>query len=180
MINLLPQKAKKRIIREYYTRAISVWFLIFSAVVAIVSFLFLPVYILVSSQVEAFSKSISEASEKVREYDFSSQALTKATKDAQLIYEMEASQKITDLLSILSNFQNENLLVREYDFKRNGKNIEVVRLSGLAKTRQALVDFSEKLKKLDFVEVVDLPVSNLAKDRDLEFSLNLKLKEIKK
>lgn len=179
MINLLPQKAKKKIIREYYMRVISISLIIVGVSTFVVSLLFLPVYILISSQVEAFSKSIADVSEKVKEYDTSSQALIKATKEAQLIYEMESSQKITELLKILNNLQNNNLVVSEYDFRRVGKNIETIKLSGEAKTRQTLVDFSEDLKKLEFVEMVNLPVSNLAKDQNLEFSLILKLKEIK-
>jgi len=180
MINLLPPKAKKRVVKEYYVRAVSVWLMIFSVAVVVVSLLFLPVYILISSQAKAFSKSSSEVSEKVKEYDISSQALTKANKEAQLIYEMEIGKKMTELLSVLKVLQNDNLTIEEYDFKRKGKNIETIKLTGKAKTRQVLVDFSEKLKKLEFVENVDLPVNNLVKDQDLEFSLILKLKELKK
>lgn len=153
------------------------WLIILSISVIAVSLLFLPVYTLISSQVEAITASVENASQKVNEYNLSSSALTKAGHQAQLLFQLENEKKITDLLSILTKLQNNNLTIREYDFKRTGKIIDSVKMAGEAKTRQTLVDFSDSLSGLEMVEKVDLPVSNLAKDKDLEFSLTIKLKE---
>jgi hypothetical protein len=48
-----------------------------------------------------------------------------------------------------------------------------VSISGRAVDRQALADFRDRLLAEDAIEVVDFPISNLAKDRDIDFSMTL-------
>jgi hypothetical protein len=47
-------------------------------------------------------------------------------------------------------------------------------VSGKAVSRDALLSFSKALKSNHRFESVDLPVSNLAKSKDIEFSISIK------
>ena len=49
-------------------------------------------------------------------------------------------------------------------------------ISGDATTRQALADFRDRLLRQPEISDVVLPISNLAKDRDIKFSISVVFK----
>lgn len=62
-------------------------------------------------------------------------------------------------------------LVRDASYK--GKNGVAVSISGNAPDRESLLAFSSSLRESDFFSEVDVPVSNLARDRNLPFSIEM-------
>jgi len=177
MINLLPEKAKKDIIFEYWVRVVSVWFFILSVVCAVVSLLLLPSYVLVDSQAKVLAVDVDAARAKVAEYDLSALALAKANTQAQMLFELKQVKNFTTVLSELDSLQNSNITISDYEFKRNGLKLNSVQLFGEAKTRQSLADFRDALLGLPDVAGVNLPIGNLARDRDILFSISITFKE---
>ena len=59
------------------------------------------------------------------------------------------------------------------NLSRDGESVREISISGTAASRQALADFRNRLREEDGVESVDLPISNLAKDRDIPFELTV-------
>jgi len=53
----------------------------------------------------------------------------------------------------------------------------VLTIDGTSGTREALVSFVKNLQALGMFKTVDLPISNLAKDKDLTFSIKITISE---
>lgn len=179
MINLIPPVVRKAIVKEYWVRVISV-FLGIASVVALISMLFLlPVYVLISSQVAVYAQSANEAALRVAEYDVSAGALVTANSMAQKITELQDVDNFSVVTDLLESLQGTAIIIEGYEFGRDASGaLAPVQVTGKALTRQALADFRDTLLAQPTVAAVDLPIANLAKDKDIQFSIAVVFKEI--
>lgn len=177
MINLIPPVVRKAVITEYWVRTISVWLLICS-VVNIVVFLFaLPVYVIVSSQVEYYAQSAEQAAKRVEDYDLSAGALVRANVAAQKVFELREVENFSEVVTLIQSLAGNDIALNGFVLGRSEGFLAPVIVSGQAKTRQALSGFREILLRQDNVSEVILPISNLAKDKNIDFSITVTLKK---
>lgn len=177
MINLIPPIVRKSIITEYWVRVLSVWFFVVAVVATATVFLSLPVYVLLSSQVDVYEQSAIEAQQRVNEYDLSAGALVRANVMAQKIFELREVEKFSSIITTIEALQGNDIVIEGFDFARQDNELAPVMVTGEAATRQALADFREALLSQESVSDVVLPISNLAKDREIQFSLSVIFKE---
>ncbi len=177
MINLIPPVARKAIVTEYWVRVTSIWLFVLSAVNIVILLLALPVYVLVISQVESYAQSATEAEQRVADYDLSAGSLIRANVAAQKIFELRDIEYFSDVVTQIESVQGSNIIIEGMSFGRKDKALAPVRVTGEAADRQALAGFRDRLIKQENIAEVDLPISNLAKDKDLEFSLSIVFKE---
>lgn len=178
MINLIPPRAKKKIIFEYWIRVVSVWMLVLGVMFLVVSLFILPVYVLVNSQVKVYETSAQEAMAKVAEYDLSASALAEANVQAQMLIELRQIKPFSALIDDFNTLQGNDISIDNIDFKRSGTSLGSVQLSGKATDRKALADFRDALMTLPEVKDVHLPIANLAKDKNISFSISVALSEV--
>lgn len=178
MINLIPPIVRKSIITEYWVRVFSIWFFIVAVVATAAVLLSLPVYVLVSSQVNVYEQSALEATQRVNEYDLSAGALVRANVMAQKVFELRGVEKFSTIVTSVEALQGSDIVIEGFNFARTDNTLAPVEVSGRAATRQALADFREALLAQESVSDVILPISNLAKDRDIDFSLSVVFKEV--
>jgi hypothetical protein len=81
----------------------------------------------------------------------------------------------TDVISLIIKDRTVENTVATIHFALSptDKNSYTLIVSGLAKTRQSLVAFSEALRKEPLIQKVDLPVSNLTKESNIQFTLTI-------
>lgn len=174
MSNLIPPEARKKIITEYWMRVASVW-LVLAAMAActVVAFL-LPTYVLVNSQVQLYEASAQEASAQVASYDASAKALVAASQQARLIVEGARRRPVLSVYDTVRDIVDTyGVQVSSYQFVPKEAQISEVKIEGVADTRLSLAGFRDALAANPLIARVDLPISNLAKDRDISFSLSL-------
>lgn len=176
MINLIPSSAKKHIIREYWLRVISVWFFILAGVFFILSSLLIPVYTLIDSRVSVYAESGEKALSDAKSYNLSSVPLVLANKEAKLILLLKDQVRFSEFVETLSKLQNQGITIDSFEFQKTATGVAPINISGKALTRQSLAIFRENLLQNPLIETVDLPISNLAQDRDINFNISLKLK----
>lgn len=176
MINLIPQVAKDKIVSEYWIRVVSVWLLIISIVSIVVSLLLLPTYVLITSKVNAYTSSATEGAEKIAEYDVSYLALTEVNKQAQMLLDLRKVKQTSELIETLESIKGSEITITKFSIHRSGMGLESVNINGKATTRKSLSDFRDLLLTLPEVKDVKLPISNLAKDRDIKFDIAIVLK----
>jgi hypothetical protein len=176
MINLIPPVVRKAVVKEYWIRVFSVGLFMLSIVSLIVTLFALPVYVLVSSKVEVYADTVAKASEKVAEYDFSAGSLVKANQMAQSIFELRKVDSFTEAVNLIEKVKGSDVVINSYNFSRKGDVLSPVMVEGESSTRQALSDFREALLKQENITEVVLPISNLAKDKDIQFSLSVTFK----
>ncbi len=176
MINLIPGVVRTAIIKEYWVRVATVAFFMFSAVLVAIVLLSSPVYVLITTQVDAYAASANEAAMRVADFDISSSELIKANQMATQINALKTEPKFMDVVALVEGLPKDGVEVMSYAFTRTSGNISPVQITGVASTRQALASFRDNLLKQEGVSEVVLPISNLAKDKDLDFSITVTIK----
>jgi hypothetical protein len=175
MINLIPPSAKKSIIAEYWSRVISVWFAVwFAAILAGISVL-VPAYVLIASQVKVYTDSATAASEEIVDFENVTKELTRSSQQAKLLLDGFSEPLMSDYVALFTKLEGDDVTVTKMNIIRSGKIVGPVQISGEATTRQALADFRDRLRAQPEVTAVDLPISNLAKDKDIQFTLSISL-----
>lgn len=174
MTNLIPQVAKHRVTMEYWTRVFSVWIFIFSGIIGIAAVLLIPVRVLITSQVDVYAESANEAGREVNEYGLSSSVLIKSSNRAGLILNLSEKRKFSTLVDTLNSLKNNGVTIESLEFSRDEtKAINPITMSGKALDRKALADFRETLLSNDEIADVFLPISNLARDKDISFVVTI-------
>ncbi len=175
MFNLLPETFKEKIKAEYKLRRLV---LILAFVIFIQSsfliFLF-PSWLIslykekeVASQIEEINKSSVAANAN------SISSIIKSTNSKLKVINntLEYPRLIPFVDTVISK-KSENIHLIGILYSGTGRSTATLSIEGISSTREALVSFVKNLEKSGMFRKVDLPVSNLAKDKDIKFSMSL-------
>lgn len=133
----------------------------------------IPAYVLIDSQIDVYSASVELASQKITNYESVSGDLIQSSKQAGLIIEGVKQMSVSQYLELFDELQDSKINLSEISISKTDKGIEPVLLIGEASDRQALAAFRDRLLATPQVSAVDLPISNLAKDKDIQFSITV-------
>ena len=176
MVNLIPAKAKKNVAIEYWMRVLTVWSLIATAVAALFAVTFLPVYVSVDTKIDAYQESANLASQKIASFEAVSEDLTRSTDQAQLLIASTKEISLSKVIDLFDSLETNGIEYKQVTVKKiSGGGLDPVTLNGMARDRQALSDFKDRLVAEESIESVDFPLSNLAKNRDIPFSITVNM-----
>ena len=182
MINLLPQKNKKKLKKDILRRFIVVGGLGFSGLVLVVIILSFASYSHMSTLVQGFSeqlrltknlavlKNLEELEFEVKETNVLISSLSQDRKDMELI---------TDDLDKVLNIQPHSIKTKGFLFEcgnKEQKQPSKMMVSGNALTRKSLLNFIDDLKSSGQFKSVISPISNLLEESDVDFTLSIELK----
>ena len=173
MTNLIPPSAKKQVQTEYWVRVCSVWMMLIGAAFLFVSILFVPAYVLVQSQLEAFALEFDAANTLSESFEESKATLVQANTIAKALATEDTSIRFTSLLDILEVLAGQQVTVNTFTLSKKDGVISAITISGQATTRHALVAFSDAIEANALFASADIPLSMLAKDKDLPFTLTI-------
>jgi predicted amino acid-binding ACT domain protein len=173
MINLIPPTAKKSIVIEYWIRVASVWMFLVSTALFAGAVLLFPVYVLVSSQVDAKESAVTIASQKVDsfenvsgELELASQLAKHALRESSLVHMSVYMERFIEL-------QGPDIELDNIEISRVDRLISPVQVVGVATDRRSLAAFRDRLLAEAQILEVDLPIANLANDRNIRFTLTI-------
>lgn len=175
MINLIPPKAKKIVIREYWTRVFVVWLFMLSIVLLIMAFLSVPTYILLRSLESAMASQIDYAKAEQGSYKELERTIKNTNALVNHLNLNEEQLSFSALLSELDAVAGPLVTLTQFGFIEEEGVLKQVSLLGQADTRVLLSTFRDKLEAHEAFASVDLPISNLAKDKDITFSMKVSL-----
>lgn len=173
MINLIPPVSRKQVLKEYWLRVSSVMMCIAATVALITSLLLSPSYVLVTNRGSDFAESAAEALTKSEKYDELIAEVDKTNNQAVVLLRDIESIKYTELMSRIEELAGNKIKISEirfegFDSKTNKSTVSIV---GVASDRESLANYRTSLDNdRSFTNIV-LPISNLAKDVDIQFSL---------
>jgi len=177
MRNLLLEKDKKKIRQEYAIRLAAVALLFAFVAVLLGSIFLLPSFFLSNAKKQAMEerRDIIEQSIAVREQEASLTTLTDANEKLLLLSPPSDTVSLLELLTVVVEAQPSGISIREffYTARNSDDGNNELRLSGVAERRENLLAFQNALRKKPIFSSVTLPVSNLAADQNISFSLNL-------
>lgn len=174
MINLIPPSAKKSIIREYWKRTVTVWLCLFSVLFIMLAVFLLPTYVMLLTEIDNLADESSFESESIVKYDQSVSALKKANAEALLLLDQKSTTTPSLLITALVNYAGESIALNSFQLESlvTGGDVSV---SGVASTRQTLANFRDKVAADSNFSSVNLPISNLIKEKDLLFTMTMTL-----
>lgn len=171
MINLIPPDARRRVKQEYWIRVVSVWMMLIATALLMVALLRVPVYVLVKSQLEAFSDTYEQATSDDLEFKASEDAIKDANHVGSLLAVTEGSLRFSEVLAAIDSLAGSEIVITSYALTRTDGQVSGITVVGQADTRFALAAFKDALEASDYFESAALPLSNLAKDRDIPFNI---------
>jgi hypothetical protein len=176
MINLIPQSAKKSIKIEYWLRVITVWGILMTGALIASIFIMAPAYVLINLQIDASAASSAAASEKIATYESVTKDLARSNAEAKAILDTTEYVPISTYIDMIRSIEGENITVSEVTVSRSKTTFAPIQIKGEAVDRQSLSRFRDGLLANPAVAGVDLPISNLAKDKEIQFNLSVSLK----
>lgn len=179
MLNLLPSQQKIAIQKEYSARRYIVAFGFVISVLAISLALLSPSYFSTRTRAKIAGDELK----------FVKQAIDAELPSAELVSELSAAVKHAEALKPLAKPVSVYELVRIFEGKPKTIKISdisfsdqtgdrpVFTLRGMAQDRESLTAFGRTLESRVEFESVDLPISNFVKERDIDFSMTIALKQ---
>ncbi len=180
MLTLLLPEEQKKIKREYTLRLVVVSLSLLALLFLLVSFLLLPSYFLSrTKQVSVGEREVLLKKSDVSETARKAKAELEISRDEMKLLSggfQSASSTLfaSEALRALISKEGAGITIQTFSFikKADAPQGKLV-ITGLSKTRADLVAFLQRIKKDSVFTTVDFPVSNLAKDTDINFTLNL-------
>lgn len=178
MANLITEKQKKVLKEEYNIRLISVALLIASLfgifVVIYTSLYYVSILrndILVSEQLRNFI----ELENKENTGKKNSQIVFRLSEQVKIVefYENNKLTASSDFNKIISN-KDSSIRINRLSFNQISKEQGQFLVSGIAKNRESLVFFIEKIKSVKDFKSIESPISDFAKNSDIAFTINIK------
>ncbi len=177
MINLLPQENRRKISREYKLRLFII-VLIFS----LFTLLFLAIS-MTPSLFLSFNKNkiavetvYASYSDKTKSADSIEKILKETSDKIKAINIDGGGKRIIEILDRIIA-ERETIKLVSFEISPAVENARRVTLSGDASNRNTLVGFERRLKESSEFFNINLPVSSLTKEININFSLSLDVKK---
>lgn len=173
MVNLIPPQALKKVKREYWIRVVSVWVWLAASACVIVVILNIPVYVLVQSQLEAFASQYEQASVESESFEDAQEAIKQSNEIATLLAGPRKTASFSSIIAKLESLHGGDVSITEFSLTQKTAKLEPITIKGVAASRAALTSFKDAIEEHpEFMNVV-LPLANLARDRDIPFSITV-------
>lgn len=173
MINLIPPDAQKQVKREYWVRVFSVWsFLVGSALLMVIVF-HIPAYVLIQNQLLTYLEEFNDATNKSQTMEDSKKVIERANRISEMLAKPNITIPFSKVVADIEEVVGEGIRVEGYTFNRLSTGITPIVVTGKAETRAGLSAFRDALEANSYFKTVTLPLSDLAKDSDIEFSITI-------
>ena len=172
---LIPTNLKKALRHEYHIRALVVllFMLSVSGIIGIVSMM--PAFVYVKTESDNISKTLSALQKSAGNIDGKNIDNDAAKQDNILALFNDQSKGKTNNSTIIDSIISVrgNVRITSLAISRTGSTTIVVTIQGVAPTRDSLINFKNQLATVTPGNKIDLPISALAKSKDIQYSLTL-------
>jgi len=178
MFNLVPDIVKDNLLKDYKHRRIVVWLFGLLVYVVMLLIFLLPTYAYIFFEEKNTladtmriknSLQLKEADQVVGTIKETNEQLRALAISGNLVDPLLTLEKVGEA-------KNSFIHVNEIEYREDTASTSVIVLKGIADKRDALRGFVTKLESTEgFFDVV-LPVSNFADDKDIEFSISIKIR----
>lgn len=174
MRNLLTNQFKKTLRQEYLLRLVGVggWVVIIGMVIGTLSLL--PSYFLTDTRHDGLTQRyrVVQASIASLTEDTSKAPLAKLKQKLDVLSQDKEENRLTEALLAVLAKRGEAIDITSFAYGKMAGSTNL-KIRGVAGSRDALLSFKKALEQDGRFEKVDLPVSNLAKEKDIAFDLTL-------
>lgn len=173
MANLIPPQAKKSILVEYWVRAVSVWLVLLGVAALALAVLNVPVYILIQNQLQTYNNLYDDASAQNTSFEQIESDIVLANNTAVLLSKASDINPLLPQIEAIERLAGEGISVNSFNLVREDTQLPEIQISGVAADRESLVQFSRDLEATSDFSSAEIPLSNLAKDSNIPFTINI-------
>jgi capsular polysaccharide biosynthesis protein len=177
MLNLLTEEQKKVIKKEYHLRLVFIVTCFLISVGIILFFFLLPFYYLSTMRFNLVNSELEKSKAQNAKRDYTSYVTTvKSTKEiTDSLKPVLTEKSVRDEVLLIINQKDSSIKINNIVWTKEptGGHFNV---SGVAKNREGLQSFRNKLASLKEFTAVELPVSSYSKVVDLNFNLTITYK----
>ncbi len=177
MFNILPDNLKQKIKAEYKLRFITV-ILVFIFLLQTLSVLFMLPSLFISRQREQDAELQKESYNKLALSNGAApiaSIITDTNKKLNILETLMRYPEFSPLMTSIISRKTNTIQLNEFAYTSNSASTSSMVLGGTAASRDALVSFVKSLQEADIFTTVDLPISNLTKEKDIDFRVNLRI-----
>jgi len=174
MFKLLTEKERQKVAHEYAMRRAIVILLTLILVLVVGIIGLLPSYVLSNAREnEALERMRIMGSVGEREDDATLQAWLKETnRKLQVLSPALDTDRPSDFIEKILDQRITGIAVTDFSWAR-AKDKVILSINGMATSRQSLITFENRINSSKYFSEVALPISNLAKDKDIDFQIKL-------
>ncbi len=173
MINLLPPNARKQVQVEYWIRVSSVWVILLGCACIIIGLLMVPSLILVQAQLAVYDGEYQAASTQNSVYEKLEQDVQVANGIATQLGTSDGDRLFSNIISEVEGIAARTVVLNSIAFSRTDIGVQSVQITGESASRLLLVEFRDALENSPLFDSAALPLANLAKDKDVPFSITI-------
>ena len=175
MINFLPPDAKSEVQREYLVRTVGVWAVLVSAVAIVTTVLLVPTYVLLTHQLDALALEVATADDEshAEAYTTARAALADTHTLALQLDMSRTGPTASEALHEVQRIQTDAIRVSGFSYAHTDDAEQTMEVRGIAATREALAGFAAALERNPLFARAEVPVSDLAADYDLPFTITI-------
>jgi FtsZ-binding cell division protein ZapB len=174
MFNLLPKERKKTIKKEYRLHFLAL-LLSMLTMTGIVTLVFLtPSFFTVrakESRAEDQLRVLQQQTPELKEKKNLDSSVSEITRKIEVL-EPQNTLLPSQAIQIVVDSRPKGILIKAVSYAISESVINIT-VTGRGDTRETLTTFTRNLRENETFNSVNLPVSNLAKDRDIDFSITL-------
>lgn len=173
MFTLLSAQHKKYMMRQYRLRLLSVIVLLASATLVISIVLLIPSYITLRVERDRLNVENEIQSKDIKKQNAKDLVHTlDEIKSMSSLVSVESTE-IFEALKLVLNAKSPGIAITSANYTRGAPAPSTLSLSGTASFRSDLIEFSRRLDREKLFTSIDLPISNLAKETDVKFTLTV-------
>jgi Tfp pilus assembly protein PilN len=172
MVNLLPIRARRALIRDYYLRLAALALFLIALVTVLGGLLLVPSFFLARATAQEAARYRAALEETVGLKERAGVAAQVATlsERVRLLDTFAASPATPAIVATLMDAMPRGVTLTALSIARTGTGASLV-ISGSAGTRDALLSLAASLKSVTTFSGVSLPVSSLVSDADIPFTI---------
>ena len=176
MYHFLPLAEKRLLRQEYRIRFVIVALVVFSILVLLGTAFLLPTWFVANIKEQTVEKRMDILQHTIsKKQDGALNTISDNTKsEIKLLRNGEDFVPFRTVLEIIIDNRSSGVSLQSFSFSRvniDGDITVVVR--GVYRDRDSLVNFRKNLEREKMFTRIDLPIANLAKGRDADFSIEL-------
>lgn len=172
MFNLLPQSQKKEAKREYHLRVLTVAFYLSGTALVAGGLLLAPSYVMVSLRIDAAEGAQQLLAGAKDDGDTPAAILAAVERDVRILNSLATPLTVEDTVSKALGIRPLGLTTTTIIYEEQGAR-GTLSVKGVAKSRNDLVAFVRALEAIPEFSNVELPISNLARNENIPFTLSL-------
>jgi len=132
-----------------------------------------PSLILVQAQLAVYDGEYQAASTQNIVYEKLERDVLVANSIATQLVTSDGDRLFSDIISEVEGIASRTVVLNSIAFSRIDDDVKSVLITGEAASRSLLVEFRDTLEKNPLFESAALPLANLAKDKDVPFSITI-------